>query len=225
MNEKTTAEPRDFDAAYRARLEDNREQIALWAALMRATDVAEHPVAFERLAADLGRPVEDTLALIQRYGGDAVQVQDGRVHLRLTFPEPDAENPAQYRIHIGGRVLDTNAGGCAGDIFAVMLWTGKPLRVETTCPVTGAGIRVDIAPTGITRVEPATAVISVVDPHSAKFQQFREDPASNVICRQQSFYASRQAAADDPILEPGARVFPVGEFLDWTRRIGVIDRM
>lgn len=224
MNE-TITELRDFDAAYRARLEDNREQIALWAALMRATDVAEHPVELGQLAADLRRSTADTLALIQRYGGDAVHVQDGTVHLQLRFPEPDAENPAHYRIHIGGRVLDTNAGGCAGDIFAVMLWTDKPLRVETTCPATGTAIRVDMAPTGVTRVEPPTAVISVVDPHSAKFQQFREDPASNVICRQQSFYASRQAAVDDPILEPGARVFPVGEFLDWTRRIGVIDRL
>lgn len=208
----------EFTVAYRARLEENRPSLELWAALVKGTDFADHPVDLDHLAATLNRSTPDTLELLRQWGGDAVRVHDGRVHLHLTFPD----RPTGFRIQLGGRTLNTNAGGCAGDTVAVMLWTGKPVRVETTCPTTGTPIRVELDPAGTSTVEPATAVITVADPHSPRFTQIRDRrTASELICSQQNYYASPQAAADDPTLDPGVRVFPVGEFLTWIRNLGV----
>lgn len=225
------AADRDFDAGYRARLEWARPQIALMAALFRLTDVASRPAALREVAAVLGESVDEVRAKIDRYARKVTRIEDGLVRLQLSFPD----RPARFRVEIGDRVLHTNAGGCAGDVFALVLWTGRPLRVEADCPATGRRIRVAVTPDRVTAVDPEDAVISVADPASAKFAgldkdpasakfaELDKDPASTVICRQQNFYTSAQAARSDPQLEPGARIFPVGQYLDWIRAIGVID--
>ncbi|MGH3375878.1 MAG: organomercurial lyase, partial [Actinoallomurus sp.] len=214
-----TAVDRDFDAGYRARLEWARPQIALMAALFRLTDVAARPASLREVAAVLGESLDRTRAKIDRYARKMTQIEDGLVRLQLSFPD----RPARFRVEIGDRVLHTNAGGCAGDVFALVLWTARPLRVESDCPATGRRIRVAVTPDRVTAVDPEAAVISVADPASAKFAELDRDPTSTVICRQQNFYASTEAARSDPNLEPGVRIFPVGQYLDWIRAIGVID--
>lgn len=112
------------------------------------------------------------------------------------------------------------AEGCAPDLFAVVLWTGRPFQVESTCPATGERISADLTPGGVSRVEPATAVISLVDPLGPQFKRWNGGrEAYLLICTQQQLYASGEAAGSWLAANPGGRLVPVREFHDWMQRV------
>lgn len=165
----------------------------------------------------LGRSQEEINVLMERWAQGVAQVYEGLVHFDVSASRP---RPAHFRIRRGERVITTGGGGCAPDLFAVVLWTGKPMQVEAICPATGCPIRVDLTPEGVTNVEPASAVISLVNPQGPRFKPFRDNrEASELICSQQHFYASAEAAANWLACNPGGRLIPVKDFPIWNRRI------
>jgi alkylmercury lyase len=83
-----------------------------------------------------------------------------------------------------------------------LLARGEPVSVESACHGTGAPVRVTVDPAaGVTSVDPATAVVSIVTPgeHSS---------IRTAFCNQVHFFASRQAARPWLDEHPGMTVLP-----------------
>lgn len=109
--------------------------------------------------------------------------------------------PTPHRFELDGTVLYT---WCALDTLIVPAQLGRIARVESPCHATGTPVRVTVDPSGISDLDPATAVVSLVTPED--LAQVR-----TAFCNQVHFFASPDAAK--PWLEqhPGATVLPVAE--------------
>jgi alkylmercury lyase len=153
------------------------------------------PVEIADLASAAGRSVEETraqLAKVPETEYDAV----GRILGQgLTL------RPTRHRFTLPGRELYT---WCALDtlIFPVIL--NRTVHVESVSATSGQSIRLTAGPSGITDLEPSTAVVSLVNP-----EDMTEIRSS--FCDQVHFFAS----ADDarPWLEshPGLEILPVAD--------------
>ncbi|MDQ6754035.1 MAG: organomercurial lyase, partial [Actinomycetota bacterium] len=77
-------------------------------------------------------------------------------------------------------------------------------RIASTCHATGVPVRLSVGASGVTDVEPATAVVSLVNP---------EDMTSvrSAFCNQVHFFASHEAAKPWLDAHPGGSVVPVAE--------------
>jgi alkylmercury lyase len=78
------------------------------------------------------------------------------------------------------------------------------VTIESLSPTTGTPVRVHAGPDGVTRVEPPTAVVSLVNP---------EDMTSvrGAFCSQMHFFASRDDAQPWLDTHPGGEVVVVDE--------------
>jgi alkylmercury lyase len=93
--------------------------------------------------------------------------------------------PTDYRFLVGGKTLYT---WCASDTLFFSVILGERTVVESTCPVTGAPIHLEITPEAVTSVTPAETVVS---------QRQRQDLVDNLrfdVCDHGRFFASRSAA-------------------------------
>jgi len=69
-------------------------------------------------------------------------------------------------------------------------------------------------------VEPRGAVISLVEPHSPRFEGWRDSrDAAEHVCTEQTLCPSPQAAAARLAGSTGGGLVPVREFAGWTRRV------
>ena len=217
MSEKNSGQQADdFDSAWQEAFAQFRPQVVLTTALFELTRIGEHPVEIERLAAAIGRPPDETVALAQQWA--RVRVADGLIHF-----DPAGSPYSRYRVEVGTRVMDT--GGCAPDIFWAVLAAGMSVRAEATCPTTGTAIRVDLSPDGVELVEPPGAVVTVLHPRAQVLQEMDNvDDADADVCSQQSFFASAEAAASWLASHPGGRIYLVAAFFEWFRRnLAVVD--
>lgn len=211
MNEKNMSRSTDdFDRAWQEVFVQFQPQIALTSALFRLTNMGEHPVEIERLAAAIRRPPDETVALAQQWA--RVRVKDGRIHF-----DPASSPFSRYRVEVGTRVMDV--GGCAVDLFWAALAAGVSFRAESKCPTTGTTIRVDLSPDGARRVEPSSTVVAVLHPQASVLQEMSNgEQADADVCSQQPFFASAEAAASWLAAHSGGRIYPVAEFFTWFRR-------
>jgi alkylmercury lyase len=69
----------------------------------------------------------------------------------------------QHRFEVAGRELYT---WCAWDTLFLPGLLGQEARVESTCPVTGTGVRVVAGPDGVRTAEPASLRVSFPSPGS-----------------------------------------------------------
>jgi alkylmercury lyase len=211
MSEQDHHQPLDdFDRAWQELFAQFQPQIALVSALFKLTDMGEHPVEIERLAAAIGRPPDETVALAQQWA--RVRVADGRIYDDL------AGGPySRYRVEMGTRLLDI--GGCAPDVFWAVLAAGLSVRVKSKCPTTGTTIQVDLSPEGARRVEPPGTVVTVLHPQAQVLQEMENvEDADATVCSEQSFFVSAEAAASWLASHPGGRIYSVAEFFAWFRR-------
>ena len=166
----------------------------LWLPLMKllaegdAVDIAD-------LAAASGRPAEDVhraLAAVPdtEYDGSGRIIGQG-LTLRST----------PHRFEVNGEQLYT---WCALDTLILPAVLGTPARIESAYGATGIPVRVSVDATGVTSVEPATAVVSLVNP---------EDMSSvrSAFCNQVHFFASQEEAKPWLDSHPGGSVIPVDE--------------
>lgn len=164
----------------------------LWLPLLRLL-ASGAPVEVADLAAATGRPAEEVrqaLAAVPdtEYDGSGRIIGQG-----LT------QRSTPHRFEVDGAQLYT---WCALDtlIFPILLDT--PATIESTSPTSGQTIRVTVTPNRVTSVEPASAVVSLVNP--ADMSSVR-----SAFCNQVHYFASAEDAR--PWLErhPDAEVTAV----------------
>ena len=159
------------------------------------------PVDISQIATATGLTATRIRRLL-RVGG-AEMDDDGRlVGMGLTI------RATPHRFEIGGRTLYT---WCALDTLMFPAVVGRA-RVESPCHATGTPVRVEVSPSGVERIEPAEAVVSLVRPRAGESIRAR-------FCDDVHFFRSADAAV--PWLErhPGAIVLPVVEAFEVGRRL------
>ncbi|MCV7148548.1 alkylmercury lyase [Mycobacterium riyadhense] len=112
--------------------------------------------------------------------------------------------PTPHKFTVDGKQLYT---WCAPDTLIFPTVIGRPAVIESPCPTTGTTIRLRVDPdTGVTDLEPSTAVVSIVDPN-----QIDTSAVRTTLCNPQHFFATAEAARDWQSRYPGMRVLPVAE--------------
>jgi alkylmercury lyase len=166
----------------------------LWLPLLKLLALGD-PVGAADLAAATGRPVEDVRAALEAMT-DAEYDGSGRiVGMGLT------QRPTRHRFEVDGEQLYT---WCALDTLIFPTLLGASARIESAYDSASTPVRLRADSSGVTGVEPATAVVSLINP----------DDISSVrtsFCNQVHFFASPEEA--EPWLEnhPEGTVIPVAE--------------
>lgn len=98
-----------------------------------------------------------------------------------------------HRVLVDGRQVYT---WCAQDALFLSIVLDilfdRPVRIESTCPTTGTLIRLEVSPSGVTKVEPEGTVMSFIRPSDPK-AALAGDAIANV-CHYIHFFASHEAA-------------------------------
>ena len=153
------------------------------------------PVTVEQLAAAASRTLDDVrrgLAAVPDTEYDA----DGRiVGQGLTL------RPTTHRFTVEDRELYT---WCALDTLMFPALLERAASIESTSPASGEPIRVSVDPSRVISVEPATAVVSLVNP---------EDMTSirSSFCNQVHYFTSADDAQTWLKDHPGAELLPVAD--------------
>ena len=111
------------------------------------------PVSIEVLADAAVRPVDDICQTIASLPDIELDDQGRIVGYGLTLLE------TPHRFEVGEKRLYT---WCALDTLVFPALLGRSARIESPCHGTGTPVRVTVEPTGVTSVDPATAVVSIV---------------------------------------------------------------
>lgn len=159
------------------------------------------PVSAQRLATDLGLPVEQTAAMLEQLGQTGGEVDsEGRLQgVVLTL------NPTPHRFRVQGNDL---YAWCALDTLFLPAYLEETAQVESVCPVTGELIRLTVTSTGVAAYSPDSTVVSVVDPSSVS--RSARGPQS-AACSQMHFFSSREAAERWQADHPGVALCTVEE--------------
>jgi alkylmercury lyase len=164
------------------------------------------PVQPERLATHAGLPLEQTIALLRESGGEWDPSGKLLVGLGLTSV------PTPHRFEVGGHTLWT---WCAVDSLLFPVAIGAPARLSSPDATTGDPVRIDLTPTGVQRVEPAGAVVSIV---TSRVDLAQIRPA---ICGNQNFYRSPATAAPWLAAHPDGHLLPVADTFEVYRRVAL----
>lgn len=153
------------------------------------------PVAVEALAAAAGLPVNEVR---RRLGAVPDTDYDGQgriVGQGLTL------NPTPHRFTVNDHQLYT---WCALDTLIFPTLLDRPASIESVSPVSGQPIQVSVTASGVSSVQPPTAVVSLVNP---------EDLTSirSSFCDQVHYFTSVDDAAPWLAQHPGALIVGVTE--------------
>ena len=169
-------------------------QPALWLPLMKLLAEGE-PVDIAELAAATGRPAEDVRQALAAVP-DTEYDEDGRiVNQGLTL------RATRHRFSVDGVQLYT---WCALDTLLFPALLDKTALVESVSPTSGTPVRVRVGADEVTHVEPATAVVSLVNP--ADMSSVR-----SAFCNQVHFFASADDARPWLDNHPGGEVLSVAD--------------
>ncbi|WP_104062054.1 organomercurial lyase MerB [Arthrobacter sp. 4R501] len=167
---------------------------ALWLPLLHLLAQGD-PVEIERLAAVTGHTVPEIHAALAAVP-DTEYDGDGRI-----IGQGLTQRPTPHRLELAGDQLYT---WCALDTLIFPALLGTTARIESSCHATGVPIRLSVGASGVTDVEPNTAVVSLINP---------EDMSSirSAFCNQVHFFASDEAAQPWLAAHPDGSVVPVAE--------------
>lgn len=175
-----------------------------WAAL-KLTRAGRHPVSVDRLAATVGIAAAEARRLVEAIGftlhRDLVSTGPVPRGVPATTPEPKPEP-----------TLGAGPDGSV-DMFLLAIATGERVHAVSTCPVTGARIRIDLTPARVLQVDPPGAVVAAVD------LGFGLEEADALACAGQPYFASHQAAAGWLATHPGGFVYTVPAYLAQAHRL------
>ncbi|MDT0278236.1 organomercurial lyase MerB [Blastococcus goldschmidtiae] len=165
-------------------------QPALWLPLMKLLANGK-PVDAAELAAVTGRPADDVCQALAAIS-DTEYDEDGRI-----VGQGLTQRPTRHRFSVDGVQLYT---WCALDTLLFPSLLDKTAVVESVSPTSGTPVRVRVGADAVTHVEPATAVVSLINP---------DDMSSvrSAFCNQVHFFAS----ADDA--QPWLENHPDGEVM------------
>ncbi|WP_144663328.1 organomercurial lyase MerB [Paenarthrobacter nicotinovorans] len=166
----------------------------LWLPLLKLLAQGD-PVDVNDLTAATGRTTEEIRASLETMA-DTEYDGSGRI-----IGQGLTQRPTQHRFEVDGEQLYT---WCALDTLIFPTLLGGSARIESAYKSTGAPVRVRVDKAGVTSVEPATAVVSLVNP---------EDMSSvrSSFCNQVHFFASPEEAEPWLINHPDGTVIPVDE--------------
>jgi alkylmercury lyase len=162
------------------------------------------PVALERLAAAAGRPSEDVAAALGSACSPEWDEQGRLVGLTMTLRRTG------HRFMLEGRTL---YAWCAGDALMFPMILGRAGVIGSACPRTGRAIDIELAPTGVERIEPRGAVLTCVRPRGAVAD------VRSAVCAHGHFFASAEAASGWAATHPDGHVRPVEEAFRLQREI------
>lgn len=210
----------DFDAAWRE-LFQKHDVTDVAGELIRLTEGGAHPVEITRLATATNRPEAEVRRLVERADAGLPSLHAGHTDSEAWL-DFTTRGPARFWYEIGDRRIPV--AGCGPDIF----WTAQnldvPMRVVTTCAVTGSTVTVELTPDGVTSVSPADAVVTAV--HIGNLAEAATLTDRNRVdadvCTQQTFFANPEAAQHWLETHPGGRTFGVAEFETWFRNISTV---
>jgi hypothetical protein len=112
--------------------------------------------------------------------------------------------PTPHTLIVDGRRLYT---WCAADTLLFPAILASRARVESHCPTTDTVITLTVDPQdGVTDLSPATAVISIPDPHELDIARVRAS-----CCNPGRFFASADAAEYWLARNPNGTVLPVAD--------------
>ncbi|GAB3225417.1 organomercurial lyase MerB [Glycomyces halotolerans] len=168
----------------------------LLTALMRLLAEGE-PVTERQLAEHVGRPLEAVRAILDELPSLERDDDGDLVGFGLTL------RPTAHRFMIEDEDTVLYAF-CAMDTLLFPSILDRTVHVESTCPATGATIRVTATPTGVTRVDPAGAVVSQLTPEDTS--RIRTD-----VCAVGHFFASPEAARPWTQAHPDGFTVPIAD--------------
>lgn len=153
-------------------------------------------VTVEQLAAAAGRSPDEVLR-----GLAAVPDTEYDDHGRI-IGQGLTLRPTPHRFTVAGEELYT---WCALDTLILPALLDRAARVKSVSPASGDTIQVTVHPTaGVTSVEPATSVVSLVNPE--KITSIRSS-----FCNQVHYFTSPEDAAGWLTEHPDAELVPVAE--------------
>jgi alkylmercury lyase len=207
-----------FDAGWQEMLVRQRDMLYVVAAVVRLTAGGARPVKIARLAAAVERPIDEIRRLVDQADTGLPSMSTGQTHDEVWLDFATTDTP-RFWYEIGDRRI--GAGGCGPDIFEVAHALEEPMRVETSCPVTGTSISVQLTPNGVRAVEPPDAVVAVLDLRTVAEAAHLTDAArvDAEVCTQQTFFANAEVAQGWLDRHPGGRVIPVAAFDQWWRQL------
>jgi alkylmercury lyase len=136
------------------------------------------PVPPERLAIAVGKPLLEVKSALREVPGPVEFDREGRiVGWGLTL------RPTEHRVEVEGHTLYT---WCAEETLVFPIILGKRFRVTSPCYQTGEPIRVEVDPMRVERVEPKSAVVSVLFP--------LENLSRDTACAHGHYFSSPKAA-------------------------------
>lgn len=103
---------------------------------------------------------------------------------------------------------------CTYDSLFITEILGVATRVVSECPVSGATIELTLTPTGIDTVEPAGAVMSMIDPELAS-----ADDIITSLCQYIRLFVSSDAAETWVAEHPGTFVISIADAFEVARRM------
>ncbi|MGD9430705.1 organomercurial lyase MerB [Arthrobacter russicus] len=166
----------------------------LWLPLLKLLALGD-PVDAADLAAATGRPAEDVRTALEGMP-DAEYDGSGRiVGMGLT------QRATRHRFEVNGEQLYT---WCALDTLIFPTLLGTSARIESAYDSASTPVRLRAGSSGVTAVEPATAVVSLINPEEIS-------SVRTSFCNQVHFFASPEEA--EPWLKnhPEGTVIPVEE--------------
>ena len=167
-------------------------EIWLWLPLLKLLAEGE-PVTIADLATATGRTADEVQAALAAVRDTEYDDEGQIIGQGLTL------RPTRHHFEIGGEQLYT---WCALDTLIFPQLLDRPGRIESSQREGSTPVRISVDATGVTSVEPRTAVVSLVNPED--LSQIR-----SAFCNQVHYFASPDEAA--PWLErhPEATTIPV----------------
>ncbi|MGH7758164.1 MAG: organomercurial lyase MerB [Candidatus Dormibacteria bacterium] len=154
------------------------------------------PVRVEELAATSGRPVEAIEALARSQPGTEWDEEGRLVGFGLSL------RPTPHRLTVAGQTLYT---WCAEDTLMFTVILGEPSEVASTCPATGAPIRLELDPDHVVSASPPSAVVT---------ELAAARPGGDLrgeVCDHGHFFAAAEAASAWAAEHPDGEVLAVAD--------------
>lgn len=180
----------------------HREQFALIPDIQQLLAEGK-PVTLDQVAAVSTRTVAEVEAYLRQHPATERDERGRLVGFGLTL------RPTPHRFTFDGRTV---YGWCATDtlIFPVLL--DRSGVIESTCPVTGQPISIEVSPQRVDRVDPPGAVVTLVRPD--RFADMRAEG-----CDLGLFFASREATAEWRAAYPEGMVHTIAEDFQLNREM------
>ncbi len=118
-----------------------------------------HPVSPEQVASAVKRPLDEVkrdLGKVEEFGFYGTNDQ-GNINNFFGLKVYETT----HRLLMNGTEL---YAGCAIDSLFVPAFVGKTADVTSRCPISGTEIRLTVTPDGVTSLDPASTLISVLVP-------------------------------------------------------------